>query len=65
MHIYKIHVRGLDIDLTIEADTFIQAQFKIMRGLTETEQQRVKGFELIPYPMKNIAIERRNGTENT
>jgi hypothetical protein len=58
--IYHVHVRGLDIEKAVEADTYIQAQFYIMKELTETEQQRVKGFQLLTNPTDRLAIERRN-----
>lgn len=58
--IYHVHVRGLDIEKAVEADTYIQAQFYIMKELTETEQQRVKGFQLLTDPADRLAIERRN-----
>lgn len=58
--IYHIHVRGLDIEKTVEAETYIQAQFFIMQELSETEQQRVKGFQLLSNPTERLQIERRN-----
>ena len=58
--IYHVHVRGLDIEKAVEADTYIQAQFYIMKELTETEQQRVKGFQLLTDPTDKLAFERRN-----
>jgi hypothetical protein len=58
--IYKIHVRGLDTEVTVEAETFIQAQFLIMKELTETEQHRVKGFQLLSNPSIPIEIDRRH-----
>ncbi len=57
--IYHIHIRGLDVEKTIEADTYIQAQFYIMKELTETEQQRVKGFQLLTNPTEPVSMERR------
>jgi hypothetical protein len=58
--IYHVHVKGLDIEKTIEADTYIQAQFYIMKNLSETEQQRVKGFQLLTDPTDRLAMERRS-----
>ena len=58
--IYHIHIRGLDVEKAVEADTYIQAQFYIMKELAETEQQRVKGFQLLTNPTEPISIERRN-----
>jgi len=57
--IYHVHVRGLDIEKAVEADTYIQAQFYIMKDLHETEQQRVKGFQLLTNPTEKLAMERR------
>ena len=63
--LYKIHVRGLDTETTVEAETYIQAQFLIMKELTETEQHRVKGFQLLTDPTYRLEIERRNGQQIT
>lgn len=58
--IFRLHVRGLDIVKEIDAETSIEAQFKIMKDLSETEIHRIKGFEMLRPDGKPYSPRRRD-----
>ena len=58
--IFRLHVRGLDMVKEVEAETSIEAQFKIMKELSDTEIHRIKGFEMLRPDGKPFSPRRRD-----